>query len=418
MSSFREGWISALEAARLLGVSRPTLYAYVSRRHIRSQPLPGTSRQRTYSREDVERLRRRAAEHRAPDKAAAQALHWGLPVLESSLALVDGHRLYYRGHDAATLARTRTLEEVANLIWTGQLAPLDVRFSVSARSGSTSRSPLPFIARAQRALAVAATEDPRALDLRPANVARTGARILRILSGVATGADGQASERQRPVETTDVALARAWKSGTRGVDVLRAALVLCADHELNVSSFTARCVASAGSHPYAVVIAALGALEGPKHGGASTRVEAMLTSLRHVRSLRAAIEARLRRGEPVDGVGHPLYGDGDPRAQLLLELLGEHYATSAEYRFVMRCIDVARDVVGEHPNIDFALAAVSRVLALPPGAPLMLFAVARSIGWVGHAIEQYATGQLIRPRARYVGVPPAEAVAATSVGRR
>jgi citrate synthase len=205
----------------------------------------------------------------------------------------------------------------------------------------------------------------------------------------------------------DAALARAWNVRRDGAAILRAALVLCADHELNVSSFTARCVASAGSHPYAVVLAGLSALEGPRHGGASARVESMLTAMRQARPLRAAVEARLRRGEPIEGFGHPLYRDGDPRARLLLDLLGERCAKSAEYRFVRDFADAAAAVTGEHPNLDFGLAAVGRGLNLPAGSPLALFAIGRSVGWIGHAIEQYETGQLIRPRAKYVGVPPA-----------
>jgi citrate synthase len=193
---------------------------------------------------------------------------------------------------------------------------------------------------------------------------------------------------------------------TRGVDVLRAALILCADHELNVSSFTARCVASAGSHPYAAVIAALSALEGARHGGASARVEAMLASMRGTRSLRVAIAERLRRGESIDGFGHPLYRDGDPRARTLFNLLGERYAKSSEYAYVMDVAGAAGSAIREKPNIDFALAALARVLRLPSGAPLRVFAVGRSIGWIGHVIEQYASGQLIRPRAKYVGVVP------------
>jgi citrate synthase len=338
---------------------------------------------------------------------AARALLWGLPVLESSIALVDGRALYYRGLDATTLARTRTLEDVAGLIWTGTLglpgaSPAMPRIETPTRG-------MPFIARAQCLLAIAATRDPKAFDLRPLNVVRTGMGILRLLTSAATATEeGGGGRRRSDVDAAMVtgALARAWRVGPRGADILRAALVVCADHELNVSSFTARCVASAGSHPYAVVTAALGALEGPKHGGASTRAEAMLASLRHARSLRVALQARLRRGEPIDGFGHPLYGTGDPRARLLLDLLKERYAGSAEYRFVTACVDAAENILGEHPNLDFGLAAVSRVLRLPPGSPLMLFAVGRSVGWIGHAIEQYATGQLIRPRAKYVGVPP------------
>src|SRR3954464_10260401 len=121
MTSDQQAWMTAVEAATLLGVNRATLYAYVSRGHIRSQPVPGSPRGRSYARGDVERLRRRTEERRAPDKAAARALQWGMPILESSIALIDGTRLYYRGHDAAVLARSRSLEEVAALIWTGRL---------------------------------------------------------------------------------------------------------------------------------------------------------------------------------------------------------------------------------------------------------------------------------------------------------
>ena len=390
-------WIDAAQASQLLGVSRTTLYAYVSRGFVRSQASPGSTRERTYSRDDVERLRRRTEERRAPDKAAAHALQWGMPILESSIALIDGRRLFYRGLDATTLARSRSLEEVAALIWTGHFETMPPP-PVSRVAPPDARAP--FVTRAQIMLALAAARDPLAFDLRPSSVALTGSGILRLLTRAAIARD----QRDGNV---DAQLARQWRVGAAGADLVRAALVLCADHELNVSSSTARCVASSGSHPYAVVSAGLSALEGPKHGGASARAEAMLGSLGRERPLRTALSARLRRGEAIHGFGHPLYRDGDPRAQLLLDLLSERCARSAEYRFVMEFAQTAASVTGEAPNIDFGLAAVTRVLELPAGSPLVLFAIGRSVGWIGHAIEQYATGQLIRPRAKYVGVPPA-----------
>src|SRR5947208_807141 len=114
-----EPWISAAEASRALRVSRATLYAYVSRGSVRSQAMPGSSRERRYSRDDVERLRQRTEARRDPGKAAAGALHWGVPVLESSIALIDGTRLYYRGQDAVTLSGSRSVADVASLIWSG-----------------------------------------------------------------------------------------------------------------------------------------------------------------------------------------------------------------------------------------------------------------------------------------------------------
>src|SRR5215831_5810335 len=319
-------WIDAPEASRLLGVSRTTLYAYVSRGFIRSQPRPGSTRDRIYARDDVERMRRRTEERRDPDKARARALQWGLPILESAITLIDGRRLYYRSHDVVALSRSRSVADVASLIWTGSFDSSEFT-SHTWPDVVVDDSDRPFVARAQSALASTAPRDPLAFDLRPANVVLTGWRILQLLTAVAAR-----SKRGGP--TSEETLARAWRLRGRSVNVIRSALILCADHELNVSSFTARCVASAGSHPYAVVSAGLAALEGPKHGGASARAAAMLTSLRHERRVDAAIAERLRRGEPLEGFGHPLYRRGDPRASALLDLLREHWGRSAELAFV------------------------------------------------------------------------------------
>ena len=391
--------MSAEEAARLLKVTRATLYAYVSRGYIRSQATPGPSRDRLYSRDDVARLRGRTEARRDPDKAAARSLQWGLPVLESSITFIDGKKLYYRGHDAVALSRSRSVADVASLIWSGRF---DGAFSPTAPRMSTTYRPdktLPFVPRAQAVLAAVSVNDHAASDLRAASVAHAGWRLLYLLTRVAT-----LSRTSGP--TIDQALAHAWGVTTRGVDVVRAALILCADHELNVSSFTARCVASAASNPYSVVIAGLAALEGTRHGGTSARVESMLESLERSRHAGSAVAARLRRGESIDGFGHPLYRDGDPRAIALLEMLRERYPKSRELAFVLDVTDAAESVTRERPNLDFALASVARVLRLPAGAPLTLFAIGRTIGWIGQAIEQYATGQLIRPRAKYVGVTP------------
>ena len=396
----RPSWMSAADASALLGVSRTTLYAYVSRGFVRSQATPGPSRERRYSRDDVQRLQRRTEERRNPDKAVAYALQWGMPVLESAITLIDGHRLYYRGHDALALARTRSIAEVASLIWTGRFDALpETRSDTIAVHGHDIS---PFAARAQSLLASASADDAAAFDLRAASVAACGWRILRLLTLAATRRSTAADRTL----TIDQQLARAWRLQSRGTDILRSALILCADHELNVSSFTARCVASAGSDPYAVVIAGLSALAGPKHGGSGERVEAMLRSVRRERGLRPALSARLRRGERLDGFGHPLYAAGDPRAAMLMDMLRERYAASAELRFVVKFETAATALIRDRPNLDFALAAAARVLGLPAGSPLMLFAIGRTIGWIGHAIEQYATDQLIRPRAKYVGLPP------------
>src|SRR5947207_11253406 len=112
-------WLSSETAATRLGVSRATLYAYVSRGLVRSTASPGDPRQRRYAAQDVDSLRNRSEERRDPAKVGERALHWGVPVLESSITLIENGGLYYRGHDVSELARGRSVEEVAALIWTG-----------------------------------------------------------------------------------------------------------------------------------------------------------------------------------------------------------------------------------------------------------------------------------------------------------
>jgi citrate synthase len=396
-------WLSASDVTERLGITRPTLYAYVSRGLVRSSAIPGQPRERRYAAEDVERLRTKSEQRRDPTRAVANALHWGGPVLESAITLISGGRIYYRGHDVVELAKTRSVEEVASLVWTGVFdTPAFATTQLHVVAGGKSIEALPFVNRAQSILPLVAARDRLAYDLRPRAVAQTGWRIINLLVSVAADSADLAGS----IEET---LQQKWAPRDRAArDLIRAALILCADHELNVSSFVARCAASAGSNPYAVVLAGLAAIEGVKHGGVSARVETMLDELRRAPDLHAALADRLKRGEQIYGFGHPLYPDGDPRAQFLFELLQERYGRSAELAFALQLSAIAEDLLGDKPTVDFALAALTRALKLGAGVPLALFALGRTIGWVGHAIEQYGRNEIIRPRARYVGPEPVD----------
>src|SRR5688572_4686161 len=394
MQKAKAAWIDADAAVETLGISRATLYAYVSRGRIRSEAAPGGERRRRYSRDDIERLKARSRERRNPEKAAEQALHWGLPILESAITLIADERIYYRGQDAGTLARERSVADVAALLWTGTAGGSVLGAPRRTPAPPRPRDGLTFIAAAQAALALASAEDALAYDLRPRTVAQTGWRIVWLLTRLAAGGG-------RGAETVDGALASAW-GAPRSADLIRAALIACAGHELNVSTFTPRCVAAAGASPYNVVISGLAALEGTKHGGATARFDAFWDTLRRTTDLRAAFTERLRRGEVIEGFGHPLYPGGDPRAALLLAMLPKGKVAT----FAREVAAAAKAVIGEAPTVDFALVAVARALGLPNGAALTLFAIGRTIGWIGHAIEQYEANAIIRPRAKYVGAPP------------
>jgi citrate synthase len=390
--------ISAREASRRLGVKPATLYAYVSRGLLRSVPVRG-SRERHYQADDVERLRRL---HRSgqPRTAPPKAFDVHSPVLDSAICLVEDGRLYYRGVDAVDLAERASLEEVARLLWDVGDDALEAAGRVGPRGAWLGALPAGAspIERAHAALARLAAEDVGAVDLSAGAVARTGARLVRTVAAAVTGrqADGSPVHRQ---------LAAAWGLRRTGADLVRRCLVLAADHELNPSTYVARCIASTGATPYAAVIGALGALSGPRHGGETSRAEALFGELSRATDVAAELAEQLRRGERLPAFGHPLYPGGDPRAAAILDAL-QASAIPARAAFVAETAAAAERLLARKPNVDFALGAVSVTLQLPRGASLGMLLIGRTVGWIAHVMEQYAAGALIRPRARYVGVLP------------
>lgn len=412
-------YLSAKEAAAELGVSVRTLYAYVSRGLVRSEETAGSQRKRRYRTEDVRALKERKERRKDPEGAVESALDWGTPVMESAITFIDDGRLYYRGRDAVELSGQCMLEEVAELVWTGRMPETNAEGGIPesvavSEEVFSERIAHTLISESMRhraptgvlgtVLQLAAMEDPSAYDLRSASVRRTGSRILRLLAAAATGSE------PAPGRTVASALQESWLPDERGAAALiDRALVLCADHELNVSTFAARCVASAGATPYAAIMAGLSALSGVRHGAVSRRVEALLREVEASESVPGSISDRLGRGEDTPGFGHQLYPEGDPRASALLEAAASTFPGSKAIALGEKVTQSMSELIGERPNMDFALAVLSRALGLPVGGALMLFSIGRTVGWVGHAIEQYESGRLIRPRARYVGPQPTDA---------
>lgn len=401
-------YLTAQEAAAELGISPATLYAYVSRGLIHSEPTGEKSRSRRYRHDDVQRLKGRQELRRNPKQVVEKALHWGEPVMDSAITSIADGRLSYRGHNVLSLIASRTVEEVAGFIWLGDFdVDIHAVFEAAGKKGSPQCLALcrqlfgltPFEL-LQAALPVAAAEDVAAYDLRLPAVAQTGARILQLQALIATG-------RERRSATLAQTLQEGWlPDRPEATPLLGTALILCADHELNVSTFTARCAASAGATPYAAVSAGLAALQGRKHGGCIEQVEAFLDEVGTPQMAHTVITHRLKRSERVPGFGHPLYPDGDPRCTALLERLTGTYPQVPALELVHSVATQVQQSIGERPTVDFGLAALARVLKLPTGAALALFAIGRTIGWIGHAIEQYQLDQIIRPRARYTGPEP------------
>ena len=368
------------EASAALKVRQQTLYAYVSRGRIEVCPDPTNPRRSLYRAEDIATLLRKRDLGRARDSIAASTMSWGEPIIATQISTISHGRLYYRGHDAVTLAATATLEQAAQLLWAADALP-----TFPTIAGVIAHA-LPR-ARAYVALGVAAAEGSPAHALSPATKHIEAAGLV----GRLASAFVDIAADETPLH---LRVARAWGCAAQA-ELLRRVLVLLADQELTSSAFAARVTASTGATLGACVLTGLAALSGPLHGDATVRVQALLDEVQ-----RAGAEAAVRRwlaaGLALPGFGHQLYPEGDPRAADLLAAFEPSAGTSA-------LVECAYRLTGLRPTSDVALAALVEHCGLPEGGAFALFAIARSVGWIAHSIEQIATGTLLRPRARYAG---------------
>jgi citrate synthase len=391
-------YLSAREASAELAISQATLYAYVSRGLIRSEPSQD-SRSHRYRAEDIRSLKERRTP--SPEPRGLRSFDADLPVMDSAIATITEDGPIYRGVNAVDLAETDTLEHAATLLWdvTGvdpfasDNCPL---VSGEMRSVTDALRDAAPIDRTIAVLALAASADPRAFTRAADGRAMVGGRILRLV--VATMLNGASSAQPLHLQ-----IARAWAPDNRhAADLIRRALVLLAEHELNASAFTVRCAASTGLNLYDAVIAGLVALKGPKHGGAGVLAAQLVRTLVD-RDVAPIIRERVALGERFAGFGHGVYQHGDPRAHALLQALAR---SGAADKLTKEIPERIAEATGEFVNIDYALAVLVHTLGLPSGHELLLFAMARTVGWIAHACEQLRHGGLIRPRARYIGPAP------------
>ncbi|KAF1685479.1 citrate synthase [Pseudoxanthomonas broegbernensis] len=400
--------IPAVEACRLLGISPATLYAYVSRGLLESRP-GRDHRSRVYLRREVEQLAQRKRLGRGPARGAAQSLDRGLPVLETRISLIRPDGPYYRGRSAVAAVRAgATLEDTARLLWDcGSQDPfVEPPGDWPARVAALALdAELPPLARAMAVIPLLALQVPHSFRADQATRRAVAATLLRQNAALLVAS--------RPAGPVHRLLGQTWRPGDAAfAELVRAALVLCADHELNVSAFAARVVASTGAHLHATVCAGLSALSGPRHGGAATRAYMLIEQAGQSRDIGRFIATHWRQGEDLPGFGHALYPDGDPRAAELLSMLRAAPVDPATMRLLDTVIDAAGQASGRQPNIDFMLTAICLAFGLPATHALAMFATSRLAGWLAHALEQQAQGRLIRPRARYTGLQPEAAAAA------
>jgi citrate synthase len=348
----------------------------------------------------------------------------------SGICFIDGARgiLAYRGYDIHDLATHATFEEVCHLLWQGRL-PTRAELG-ELQSQFAAARPLPEgVLRLLRSLPAAegmdllrtlasalAHYDADAADNSPAANYRKAVRLTAQL-GSLVATLGRAAAGGGPI-APDPAMGfaasflymltgtRPDALSTRAFDV---ALVLHADHELNASTFAARVAAATLTDIHSAVVAGIGTLKGPLHGGANADVMRLLLDLgadATPEKIESTIKGKLARKEKIPGFGHRVYTTMDPRAVHLRQMsrdLGRRVGQPAWFEMSERIEAIVKSEKKLNPNVDFYSASTYHALGIPASLFTPIFAVSRCSGWTAHILEQLANNRLIRPRAEYTG---------------
>lgn len=398
--------LTTSEAAARLGVKNETLYAYVSRGLI-GRVRSDDGRSSRFESDEVDAIvRTRRAGSGAGDQPGSPIA--GM-VIATDVTTLHPDGVRFRGRNASVCAHTMTFESTAEWLWSGlepgpsvtwASDPMVVAAAVRASRLLPSGALLPDHLRVMTA--VIAAHDPMRFDPRPeAFMAATRSLLAALVDALPLRRPGAPPKlRIGEQAITGSLAARLWirlsplRPDPGALGAMNGAMVMLADHELATSTFGVRVAASTRADPYACISAGLGVLAGPLHGSASAAVHHLLVAASQPEGPTAAVAAMLRRGDRIPGFGHPLYPDGDPRAVALLDLL----RASASNRRRMAIVDGIEAAVGRRkpaaPNVDFALAALGFVAMMPPDAGETIFAIARSAGWIAHALEEMSEAPL------------------------
>jgi citrate synthase len=364
--------IGATEAAATLGVTKPTLYAYVSRGLVTRQ-IAVDGRTSLYDRAEIEALARRSRRRATPERPSIDVQ------IATAITRLHDDSPTYRGRRVLDLLPACSFEQVADLLLTGEATGHRDDWRVDRVA----------LARARSIVQAAAPSDPltvlaltaRSLELRPGDdTAVTARRLLSIVPSVLGGPQrGSIAER----------LTRIWqpRPTPQLVDAVSVALVLLADHELATSTLAVRVAASVRASPPAAIAAGLDVVSGPMHGAAA-RASAALFAAADERDPLTAVETLLGSGRRLPGFGHSVYRRGDPRFEPLLTAVRAIPAPPERIATVDAVIREAGRSIGHLPNVDLALGALIHVAELPADAPI--FAVARIAGWAAHYDEELA----------------------------
>jgi citrate synthase len=408
-------YVSAVEAMDILGVRPQTLYAYVSRGWIHSISQQGL-KDKLYLRDDLVRVGSRSLARAGHGAVAASAMNWGEPIFPTSITEITPDGPSYRGVLAADLVRSAaSFEEVAGLLWSGELRQGGAQWPVS-RSDTDLLKLMRSLSSLKAADNVLETFSlvVLLLGLHRGSVAeqvpggRTVAAAHEIIHAMVACCGFAGSARAyRPVSRSQSVVeglteALAVEATTENSEALRAILILLADHELSPGTLSARVVASAGGSLHACISAALCATSGLDVGRKYEQVQDFIGRAKTSPALVRKAQQLHARGQSVPGFEHPLYPKGDPRALQLLQLARQRQQQTPELSAVLGFIDRMGEEAAIFPRQELSVVVLSQAMGLSRQVPAALFALGRVAGWVAHVQEQRSSGNLLRPRAKFV----------------
>jgi citrate synthase len=352
----------------------------------------------------------------------------GVVVGASTVSDVVGDKgeLIYQGYNIHDLAEQSTFEEVAFLLWNKRLPNRTELDHLKQRLGETYAVPREVfdvikqiprdsdpIDTLRTAVSALESYDKSARDISNANSREiatklTGqfATLVAAVERIRNGKDPVDPLRNANVATNFLYMLKGEMPSEHDAKLFDVCLILHADHELNASTFTARVVAGTLATVYASVVAAIGALSGPLHGGANTAVMKTLLEIGELDNVENYVKRALAEKRKMMGFGHAVYKTEDPRATHLRKFsqeMGERAGNTKWYEMSRKVEEVMMREKGLYPNVDFFSASTYYMMDIPLDLFTPIFAVSRITGWTAHILEQYADNKLIRPRAEYVG---------------
>src|SRR6188472_3975595 len=348
----------------------------------------------------------------------------------SAICYLDGERgvLAYCGYDIHDLAKFATFEEVCFLLWHRRLPSRAELGDLQSQLAAGRALPEPIIQLMRSLPPVDGMDALRTItsalahydsDLEDASPQAQYRKAVRLTAQVGTivatwgrlqnGGGPLAPDPAMSHAASFLYLLTGERPNATAIRALDVALILHADHELNASTFAGRVAAATLTDIYSAIVAAIGTLKGPLHGGANAEVMKLLLELGETATgerVDEVIRGKLARKEKISGFGHRVYKTEDPRATHLRQMskdLGRRAGHPAWWEMSQRIEALVKSEKKLYPNVDFYSASMYYTLGIPIDLYTPIFAVSRVSGWTAHILEQYANNRLIRPRAEYIG---------------